>query len=129
MAMENSMKRLKPKEVAGWRAAQIVEQFGRCALCRCYLDPLHAVADHCHKTGKMRGSLHRGCNAWLGKTENCIKINGLEDKIEFLVSPTVLSYMKSTLDVYHPTYRTDEEKRLRRNKKARKRREAKSKRV
>lgn len=122
------MKRLKPKDVAGWRAAQLVGQFGKCKLCGCDLDPSEAVADHCHKTGYMRGVLHRGCNAFLGKIENCIKINKLQDKLEFLVHPEVLGYMQATLDVYHPTFRTEEEKRLRRNKKARARNARKSKR-
>ena len=123
------MKRLKPKDVAIWRAAQLVEQGWRCKLCQCALDPSEAVADHCHKTGYMRGVLHRGCNALLGKIENCIKINKLQDKIESLVSQSVYEYMHKTTDTYHPTYPTDEEKRFRRNKRARKRNASKPKRA
>ena len=122
------MNRLKPKDVARWRAARLGEQGGYCSLCGLELNASEAVADHCHSSGKMRGVLHRGCNAWLGKVENSIRINKLQDKIELLVSERVLAYMRCTLDVYHPTYRTEEEKRVRRNKRARKRRATKSKR-
>lgn len=123
------MIRLKPKDVAAWRTTQLGKQFGKCKLCGCDLDPAEAVADHCHKSGLMRGVLHRGCNAFLGKIENCIKINKLQDKLEFLVHPEVLGYMQTTMSVFHPTYRTEEEKRIRRNKKARKRNANKSKRA
>lgn len=126
------MKRLKPKDVATWRAARLLEQGGYCSLCGIELDASEAVADHKHNGeggGKMRGVLHRGCNAWLGKVENSIKLNKLEDKIHLLVAGRVLEYMQSTLDVYHPTFRTEEEKRIRRNKKARARNANKSKRA
>ena len=123
------MKRLKPKDVAQYRAARLVEQGGICLLCGCELDKSEAVLDHDHQSGKIRGVLHRGCNAWLGKTENCIKINKLQDRLEFLVSVRVQWYMQNTTDVYHHSYRTEEEKRIRRNKKARARNANKSKRA
>lgn len=114
------MQRLKVKEVSQWRANQIALQGGCCAMCGKPLDAAEAVADHCHKTGHMRGALHRGCNAWLGKVENSIRINKLEDKLHLLVTKTVLDYMHSKIEMFHPSWRTPEEKRLRRNRKAKK---------
>lgn len=123
------MNRLKPRDLPQWRMRQLAAQGGMCKLCSCSLDASDAVADHDHKTGFMRGVLHRGCNAWLGKTENSIRINRLQNSIVHLVSSRVFDYMHATLDIYHPSFRTEEEKRLRRNKRARKRRESKSKRA
>jgi Recombination endonuclease VII len=121
--------RLKPKDLKDWRIRQLKKQSGLCKLCRFDLEIADAVADHCHQSGLMRGVLHRGCNAWLGKTENSIRINKLQGRIENLVSQNVLHYMSTTLEDYHPSFRTEEEKRVRRNKKARKRRASKSKRT
>lgn len=126
------MIRLKPKDVAAWRLQRLAAQGGVCQLCGLPLEKHEAVADHKHNgvgAGRMRGVLHRGCNAWLGKVENSIRINKLQDKIEHLVTERVLCYMNNTLEVFHPTYRTEEEKRIRRNKKARKRNANKSKRA
>ncbi len=116
------MHRLKPREIAAWRAERLSLQGGKCSLCGLDLDASEAVADHCHKVGAFRGVLHRGCNAWLGKIENSVRINKMHDKLAFLLSHRVLEYMQSHLDVLHPSWRTPEEKRLRRNRKAKKQR-------
>lgn len=50
----------------------IGSQNGLCALCKIKLGPeiqnaaTAPVVDHCHKTGKVRGILHRKCNSALG---------------------------------------------------------------
>lgn len=43
-----------------------VEQGGLCGLCRLPLGD-DVTVDHCHHTGSIRGLLHRGCNAALGR--------------------------------------------------------------
>jgi hypothetical protein len=116
-------KRIKRGDLAEWRVRQWLSQGQCCKLCGQQLHIRDAVADHCHKTGKMRGVLHRGCNAWLGKTENCVRINKLQDKVEHLLSVSVVMYMKATMDEYHPSFLTEDEKRIRRNKRAKRRRE------
>jgi hypothetical protein len=121
------LNRIKRTELATWRVKTWLDQDKKCLLCGQELPLRDAVADHCHKTGKMRGVLHRGCNAWLGKTENCMRINKLHDKVSFLLSESVVWYMSRTMEVYHPSFLTDDEKRIRRNKRARKRRAAKAK--
>jgi len=45
-------------------AAMRAAQADRCAICRADVERL--VADHCHKTGKVRGLLCKECNFALG---------------------------------------------------------------
>ena len=114
------MRRLKPKEVAAFRKQQLEKQGGVCPLC---LRPIEdaGVLDHCHKTGLCRGTLHRSCNAFLGKLENGRVRYGLTDDETFRTYlENTLAYIHSSLGVLHHTHRTEEEKRLRRNAKARK---------
>ena len=118
------MNRLKnAKEVREWRERTLAEQGGVCALCGLPLAKEDAVADHHHKHGWMRGVLHRGCNSLLGKIENNWRRMGVPDLPMFLLGSW--RYLNDTEyygvrgSPFHPSYRTAEEKRLRRNKKAR----------
>lgn len=50
-------------------------QEGRCAACRRPMIPngvssTSVAVDHCHKTGKVRGLLHAGCNKALGHAKD-----------------------------------------------------------
>ena len=82
---------------------------------------------HHHKGGWIRGVLHRGCNALLGKIENNWRRVGVPHLGTFLGG--AFGYLESTevpaIEVFHPSYRTPEEKRLLRNKRARRKRKAK----
>lgn len=118
------MNRLKnAKEVREWRERTLAEQGGVCALCGLPLKSEDAVADHNHKHGWMRGVLHRGCNSLLGKIENNWQRVGVPDIEKFLNGCYFYILIGNVpsldVDVYHPSHRTAEEKRLRRNKKAR----------
>lgn len=114
-------KRLKAKDVKPFREEQLLKQGGICPLCLREIEEGASVLDHDHKTGYCRGTLHRGCNSMLGKIENNRLRYGLKDDeaLQAFLSNT-LEYMSSSLGVLHHTYRTDEEKRLLRNKRARK---------
>lgn len=119
------MKRLKAKEVKPFREEQLAKQGGVCPLC---LRPIESdgVLDHCHKTGYCRGTLHRGCNSMLGKIENARVRYGLTDDNAFRnFLNNTLDYIYSSLGVLHHTHRTEEEKRIRRNARARKARATK----
>lgn len=55
----------------------VAEQKGLCFMC---LKPLipgkHITVDHCHRSSKVRGIAHRGCNAavgWLGDTPESLR--------------------------------------------------------
>lgn len=114
--------RLKPKEVKPYRDKTLQDQGGRCLVCGGMIEPGEDVLDHDHRTGFIRGVLHRGCNSLLGKLENNHKRCGVPDLLGFLSG--VSSYLqKPAHETMHPTHRTEDEKRIRRNKKAKKRRE------
>lgn len=114
--------RLKPKEVKPYREKTLQQQGFVCLVCGKTLAASEAVLDHDHKTGLVRGVLHRGCNSLLGKLENNHKRCGVPDLLGFLSG--VSAYLqKPAHETYHPSYKTQDEKRLRRNKKAKKRRE------
>ena len=118
------MTRLKPKDVATFRREQLQKQGGICPLCLEVIEPGDAVLDHCHKTGLCRGVLHRFCNTMLGKVENArVRYRLTDDRILGNLLSNLIPYSSRTLDVYHPTHRTEDEKRIRRNAKAKKRRQ------
>ncbi len=116
------MNRLKRTEVAAYRQKLAEEQGLDCALCGRSLAGHLAHLDHDHKTGRIRGVLHRDCNTLLGKIENFYNSYGKNmDLKAFMLG--ALNYLdRPDMEVYHPTYRTPEEKRFLRNKLAKRRR-------
>lgn len=123
--------RLKPREVKEWREKLVEDQFYLCPLCGLRLNKEDAVLDHCHKTGLVRGALHSGCNAMLGKLENAHIRMGKMFSDEQFMSMAPSSWYYVTADYHemplHPTWRTQEEKRLSRNERARLKRAASKK--
>lgn len=117
------MERLKTSQIAAVRAKLLADQRGLCALCGLQLLPAQAVLDHCHTDGYIRGVLHRGCNSLLGKVENNHKRYGVSNLTAFLLGVTpYLHSSKLKYNLLHPSFKTEEEKRLARNAAARKRR-------
>jgi hypothetical protein len=121
------MRRLKTTEVATTRAAMLVAQSGRCAICKLPCSPTQAVLDHNHSTGLIRASLHRGCNALLGKVENNYKRYGVPNLSAFLngLAAYLQRHETDQTGLLHPSHLTEDEKRLKRNAKARKGRASK----
>lgn len=113
--------RLKPKEILECRTKLLALQGGRCALCNLACAPSQAVLDHDHATGAIRASLHRTCNALLGKIENNYKRYGVQNLAAFCsgVSPYLQSHTTNRTGFTHPSHKTEDEKRLLRNKRAR----------
>lgn len=122
------MEKLKASDVQVFRLRVLAEQGGRCAISGRKLDLKDAVLDHCHKTGECRGVLHRGVNSMLGKIENHRKLaqlTGDADLHRMLIG--VVRYLsQARLGVRYPSHLDDEEKRVRRNKLAAKRRKEKA---
>ncbi|WP_331694592.1 endonuclease domain-containing protein [Pandoraea sputorum] len=80
------------------------------------------VLDHCHKTGCIRAVLNRWENAVLGRLENwASRLGGGVDPIRFLrgVADYLEFHQQFPSNVLHPTYKTEDQKRDLRNKKAR----------
>jgi hypothetical protein len=121
--------RLNARTLTEWRSTQAEAQGNRCALCGDAFSPKNPpVGDHCHTTGLMRKVLHRGCNAALGHVENNAPRYFLTDPVRLAKwARNIAPYINPAQypAVYHPTHKTDDEKRELRNKRARKARAAK----
>lgn len=111
--------KLKVSEVSVIRERLAEEQGGRCAICQLPLSK--PVLDHCHHTGAVRATLHNGCNALLGKLENNYKRYGVINVAAFLAGTAAYlqKHQTNRTGYLHPTFKTEEQKRERRNTKAR----------
>jgi len=80
------------------------------------------VLDHDHATGAVRGTLHRSCNALLGKVENNHARFGVSvDSLPAFLHGAAAYLQRHKTNItglLHPTHKTDDEKRIARNKKA-----------
>ena len=124
------MKKLTRTELPSFREEQWRKQDQRCRLSGMRIALEDAVVDHCHKTGIVRGVLHRGVNSMLGKIENHRRIAGMrEDSTLHQMLTKAVPYLSRPdlfCDVIYPLYKTEDEKRLARNAKARKTRARKA---
>lgn len=81
-----------------------------------------AVLDHCHTTGAVRGTAHRSCNALLGKVENNAARFGLPRQRMSAFLHGIAKYLQlhttNITGLIHPTHKTEDEKRIARNKRA-----------
>lgn len=119
------MKKLKYAEVAEHREKLLLQQEHLCALCgEKIVDD--AVLDHCHKTGKIRKVLHRGCNALLGKIENNMPRNKVSmARLERFAMNLYRYIDRQYADILHPTHKTPEEKKecIKRKRKSQRKKE------
>lgn len=119
--------RLTPKQVPVVKAALIELQGGRCPLCERTITVETGCMDHDHVTGICRGVLCRGCNGSEGKIKNAFTRYGgglRTDIVDFLRN--LANYLEHHRNnprkfMYH-LHRTTEEKRVLRNKRAKKKR-------
>ena len=114
-----SMQRLTVKQLSGWREARLATNGGRCALCKLAIKK--PCADHDHSTGQLRDVICSGCNSVLGKIENSYKRYGVQNLAAFLngVAAYLQLHAVGRHGLIYPSHRTEEEKRERRNTKAR----------
>lgn len=118
------MLRLKTTQVKPTRDDMLTKQGGRCAITHYPLPAEKAVLDHDHASGHVRAVLSRGANSLLGKLENNYKRYGLSLGELFALGRNLEAYMTRdyTTNPLHPTHKSEDEKRIRRNTLARKRR-------
>ena len=118
--------RLKAKDIPALRAAIALDQDGTCWLCEVPLGgDIKACLDHDHKTGLIRGVLCGNCNGIEGKINNLAnRARRGKDKRDFLNEVVAYwdSFAANPRKEIHPTHKTEDEKRIRRNKKAKERR-------
>jgi hypothetical protein len=113
------LRRLTKTELTGYRKRWQRES-PECPLCNRTMDE-DTVVDHCHKTGVCRAVVCRWCNAILGKIENWAgRIGQGIDPHLFLTNVgKYLSEDGPRKQVLYHTHKTEDEKRLLKNKRAR----------
>lgn len=125
------MTRMKAREVAELRARLQAQQGDKCAICSGkFYDkmPLDPVLDHNHKTGAIRGVIHRGCNSLLGKVENYQKMAWVRDLRAWLsAAGPYKAHSDPVPGLLHHTHRTPSEKVERAKVRAKKRRAVRKK--
>ncbi len=119
--------RLKRSEIAPYRSKTLEEQGHNCALCLETVTSDQAVLDHDHRSGYIRGVLHRGCNALLGKIENSLTMNKISPNRLKNILDNLQFYTNQHHAVLHPTHLTPEERKLRTKRRAKLRRQRASK--
>jgi len=131
------LKRIKVSEIPKLRAVLLEQQKGYCALCGHTMQGTKQPAlDHDHKTGFIRDVLCINCNGMEGKVFSLARRGGGSGCEALWLSKLIKYYEKHIIPLHggiiHPTYKTEEEKRLARNAKARSKRklsDAKSRRA
>ncbi len=121
------MRRLKTTQVKAVRNKLLANQGARCALCQIEISEDQAVLDHNHTTGFLREVLCRNCNGIEGKISNLANRAKRKHTREWFLQRLIQYWDKHSVaqtDLVYPTHKTDDEKRLRANKKARERRAA-----
>ena len=115
--------RLKTTQVAGVLAQIVKKQGGKCAVCgHPFTLRDKPVLDHCHSKGYIRGALHNSCNGTEGRVKKLAQRGHIGISAEKYVIGLGKYLEKHVVPQYqyiHPSHKTDDEKRLAKNKKAR----------
>ena len=120
------MVKLRAREIAAHRALCLLNQNGVCLLCNQHLTAADAVLDHCHRTGQVRGAIHRFCNTFLGKIENGAVRNRISAEQLAAILVNYTDYVARSTGILHPSHRTPEQKLERTRRLAQKRRRKKT---
>ena len=122
-------RQLKPSEVASVLAQLVKKQKNRCAVCgQPFTAKDRPVLDHCHDTGFIRGALHNSCNGAEGRVKTKARLGhkGVSTADYIIGLGKYLEQHKTPqYKLIHPTHKSEDQKRLERNAKARKLRAAK----
>lgn len=120
--------RLKSSQVEQARIIIAKKQGNKCDVCgRPFNGRVVGCLDHDHKTGFIRGVLCRACNRLEGQVLNRARMAGGSADPVTLIRALADYWQRHKVPqtkYLHPSYKTEEEKRLERNRKARVRRAA-----
>lgn len=95
---------MKYKDIPVLREKLWIEQDKKCKICNQELDATEMVLDHDHKTGKIRGVLHRGCNVLLGAVENNRRRNKIDDIKLVNILQNLITYTRTSRFEIHPKH-------------------------
>ena len=112
--------------MASWKARHLKEvQGGLCPLCCKPIDLKikgEGVIDHDHDTGRIRGVLHRSCNAAEGKVSNAAARWGAKSSDYASIIPyleSIVRYLKGEpTSIIYPMHKTVDEVKEERSRKA-----------
>ena len=120
------MRRLKLSQVEAVRQKLSAAQGHICPMCKQSIRPgarKDGCLDHDHDTGYIRGVLCRNCNQMEGKIHNITKRMGKHltktEALQNLLDYWALHITPQYGGIFHHTHMTEEEKRLKRNARAR----------
>ena len=115
--------RLKTTQVAGVLSQVMKKQGGKCAICgHPFTQRDVPVLDHCHTKGYIRGALHNSCNGIEGRVKKLAQRGhtGISaEKYVIGLGKYLDEHKTPKYNYIHPSHKTEDEKRLARNKKAR----------
>lgn len=124
--MDNNARKLTRSQLRPLVMRILKEQGGKCPVCELPIDMTikgEAVCDHNHISGRVRGVLHRSCNAALGKMEHAVGRWGCKSMTYEAMVPwierAVLYYKQPEHPFIYPTHKTADEQRIERNAKER----------
>jgi hypothetical protein len=103
----------------------LAKQEYKCCLCPEPLSVATSCLDHDHRSGLIRGVLCRNCNGIEGKIFNLANRAKRTMPVKDFLGRVILYWIRHETNqtgLYHPLHKTEDEKRVRRNKKARTRR-------
>ena len=100
--MTSAYRRLRPNEVADYRKELLAIQNQMCCLCDEIIEDGKAVLDHDHRTGHIRGVLHRGCNAM----EGVVVINIARNFLTWVMSEQLFECMRGYQEQQQPVLQT-----------------------
>ena len=124
-----SIRKLKASQVEDVRKQLVAKQRGLCAICaRPFTKKDGDVLDHDHTTGFIRGAIHRSCNGVEGRVKTLAyrSHTGVSPEDYIIGLGKYLEHHETPkYPLIHPQHMTEDDKRLKRNAKARKSRAAK----
>jgi hypothetical protein len=130
MTSTGTENRIKTSQIPQVKAALLKRQGNVCPICRNALSITGSCLDHDHYTGQIRGVLCRNCNGIEGKIKNLAVRGKRHSTIKEYLGRIILYWLEHETDrtgLLHPLHKTDDEKRLARNAKAKKARAVKKK--
>ena len=117
--------RMRPRDVKPTKMRLAAKQGYKCPLCMIDLKTLPEkdwVLDHDHQTGAVRSVLCRNCNGMEGKVYNRANQAKRGNTARYWLERLLKYYTyheTNRTGLLHPTHKTDEEKRIERNRKER----------